>query len=122
MKILVGNLDFGATEELVRSAFELYGPVEYVSIPADTLATPAGYGFALVEMKYPQQADRAIAALNGARLGLWSKGPLFLVAVPQEPRQCSGGPSNPACLSSGVLPSYPAARRRLIFSSSKSAK
>ena len=34
-KVFVGNLDFGATEESIRSAFEAYGAVERVSLMTD---------------------------------------------------------------------------------------
>jgi RNA recognition motif-containing protein len=34
-KLFVGNLDFGATEESIRSAFEAYGAVERVSLMTD---------------------------------------------------------------------------------------
>lgn len=67
-KVFVGNLDFRATEENVRSAFEAYGTVERVSLMTDR-ETGRSRGFAFVEMSDAQEADRAIAGLNGTTLG-----------------------------------------------------
>lgn len=66
--IFVGNLDFGATEDTVRSLFEQYGSVERVSLMTDR-ETGRSRGFAFVEMTDTEEADRAIAALNGANVG-----------------------------------------------------
>lgn len=66
--IFVGNLDFGATEEGVRSLFEAYGQVQRVSIKTDR-DTGRSRGFAFVEMPDEGEAERAIAALNGAQFG-----------------------------------------------------
>lgn len=67
-KVFVGNLDFGATEEAIRSAFEQYGAVERVSLITDR-DTGRSRGFAFVEMSDSQEADQAIAGLNGSNLG-----------------------------------------------------
>lgn len=66
--IFVGNLDFGATEDSIRLMFEEYGAVERVNIVRDR-DTGQPRGFAFVEMTDPAEADRAIAALNGANVG-----------------------------------------------------
>ena len=66
--IFVGNLDFGATEESLRGMFEAHGAVERVSIMTDR-DTGRSRGFAFVEMTNGDEAERAIAALNGANLG-----------------------------------------------------
>jgi len=65
--IFVGNLDFGATEDSLRSLFETHGAVQRVSIMTDR-DTGRSRGFAFVEMTNSDEADRAIAALNGADL------------------------------------------------------
>jgi RNA recognition motif-containing protein len=67
-KIFVGNLDFKATEDSVRSLFEQYGSVERVSLMTDR-DTGRSRGFAFVEMTDPAEADRAINALNGTNFG-----------------------------------------------------
>jgi cold-inducible RNA-binding protein len=66
--IFVGNLDFSATESSIRSLFEPYGNVERVHVVTDR-DTGRSRGFAFVEMSDSSEADRAIAALNGADLG-----------------------------------------------------
>jgi cold-inducible RNA-binding protein len=67
-KIFVGNLDFKATEDAVRSLFEQHGAVERVSVMTDR-ETGRSRGFAFVEMTDPAEAERAIAALNGFNFG-----------------------------------------------------
>ena len=66
--IFVGNLEFGATEDSLRALFEAHGAVERVSIMTDR-DTGRSRGFAFVEMTNADEAERAIAALNGANLG-----------------------------------------------------
>lgn len=66
--IFVGNLDFGATEDGVRSLFEVHGTVQRVSIKTDR-DTGRSRGFAFVEMPNETEAERAIAALNGTQFG-----------------------------------------------------
>ena len=65
--IFVGNLSFGATEEMVRSAFAVHGNVDRVSIVTDRDSGQAR-GFGFVEMSSDAEGDSAIAALNGADL------------------------------------------------------
>ena len=65
--IFVGNLNFGATEESIRSLFESYGAVDRVNLVTDR-DTGRSRGFAFVEMTDSAQAEQAIAALNGTSL------------------------------------------------------
>jgi cold-inducible RNA-binding protein len=65
--IFVGNLDFNATEEAVRSLFERYGAVNSARIMTDR-ETGRSRGFAFVEMEHETEADQAISALNGYTL------------------------------------------------------
>ena len=67
-KIFVGNLDFSATEDQIRTAFEAFGAVERVSVITDR-DTGRSRGFAFVEMTDSGEADRAITGLNGTNLG-----------------------------------------------------
>lgn len=62
--IFVGNLSFRATEESVRELFERYGTVTSARIMTDR-ETGRSRGFAFVEMANSEEADKAIAALNG---------------------------------------------------------
>lgn len=68
MKIFVGNLDFAATEDSIRTLFEPFGAVENVSLVTDR-DTGRSRGFAFVEMTDSAEANRAITALNGTTLG-----------------------------------------------------
>jgi RNA recognition motif-containing protein len=65
--IFVGNLSYGATEDVVRSMFEQYGTVERVNLVTDR-DTGQARGFGFVEMSNSAEADRAIAELNGREL------------------------------------------------------
>ena len=65
--IFVGNLDFNASEEGVRSLFERYGQVNSARIMTDR-ETGRSRGFAFVEMENEGEADQAITALNGYTL------------------------------------------------------
>jgi cold-inducible RNA-binding protein len=65
--IFVGNLDFKATEEGVRSLFERYGVVNSARIMTDR-ETGRSRGFAFVEMENENEANNAINALNGYNL------------------------------------------------------
>ena len=62
--IFVGNLDFHATEEALRSLFERYGTVNSARIMTDR-DTGRSRGFGFVEMANDSEADQAIQALNG---------------------------------------------------------
>ena len=84
--IFVGNLDFGATEESIRSLFQQYGAIERVSLVTDR-DTGRPRGFAFVEMTDPAEADRAIEALNGTDLGGRA-----LNVNEARPKTNSGGP------------------------------
>jgi cold-inducible RNA-binding protein len=66
--IFVGNLDFGATEESIRSLFAPYGAVTNVNVITDR-DTGRSRGFAFVEMTHSGEADNAITALNGKNVG-----------------------------------------------------
>ncbi len=65
--IFVGNLDFHATEESLRSLFERYGVVNSARIMTDR-ETGRSRGFGFVEMANESEADQAINALNGHTL------------------------------------------------------
>ncbi len=65
--IFVGNLDFGATDDTVRTMFEAYGAVDRASVVTDR-DSGRSKGFAFVEMPNDEEGERAIAALNGKEL------------------------------------------------------
>lgn len=65
--IHVGNLSVEATEAGVGAAFAVFGPVQSVSIVRDK-QTGVTRGFGFVHMENSDQADAAIAGLNGTQL------------------------------------------------------
>ena len=65
--VFVGNLSFQTTEDGLRSAFERFGEVLKVNLVTDR-DTGRARGFGFVEMANAEEADRAIAALNGQDL------------------------------------------------------
>lgn len=66
--IFVGNLSFSTTEDELRSLFAGYGSVQRVSIMIDR-DTQRSRGFAFVEMGDDDEAQAAIAKINGTTLG-----------------------------------------------------
>jgi RNA recognition motif-containing protein len=63
-KLYVGNLGYGVTDSDLTKLFEPHGTVESVQIIMDR-DTGRSKGFGFVEMKTDQEAQAAIAALNG---------------------------------------------------------
>ena len=62
--IFVAKLDFGVTKEQLTELFEEYGKVNKANIPTDK-DTGKPRGFAFVEMADAEEANKAIAALDG---------------------------------------------------------
>jgi RNA recognition motif-containing protein len=67
-KIFVGNFSFSTTESELRQWFEPYGAIESVTVVTDR-DTGRSRGFGFVEMTNNNEADAAIAALNGKDMG-----------------------------------------------------
>lgn len=68
MRVYIDNFPLAATEGQLQSLFEGFGTVASVHIVRERPGGPScGYGF--VVMKEPAEAQTAIAALNGFRLG-----------------------------------------------------
>jgi len=67
-KLFVGNLPFTVTEERVRELFTEFGEIQSVTIPTDR-ETGKSRGFAFVEMTNDDDAEKAIAGVNGKREG-----------------------------------------------------
>jgi cold-inducible RNA-binding protein len=66
-RLYVGNLSFNSTADLVREAFASFGEVTDVHLVTDR-ETGRSRGFAFVTMGTPEQAQRAIAEMNGQLL------------------------------------------------------
>jgi cold-inducible RNA-binding protein len=62
--LFVGNLPFGTTEDALRDHFAPFGEVQQVRIMTDR-DTGKSRGFAFVEMAQDEDAEKAIAGLNG---------------------------------------------------------
>lgn len=67
-KLFVGNLSFRTTQDELFDLFTQYGAVESVAIINDR-ETGQPRGFAFVEMANADEAEAAIAALNGTEMG-----------------------------------------------------
>ena len=63
-KLYVGNLSYGVTDSDLLKMFEAHGAVESAQVIMDR-DTGRSKGFGFVEMKNDQEAQAAIAALNG---------------------------------------------------------
>src|SRR5262249_23627572 len=67
-KLYVGNLGYGVTDSDLSKMFEAHGTVESAQVIMDR-DTGRSKGFGFVEMKTEQEAQAAIAALNGQDAG-----------------------------------------------------
>jgi cold-inducible RNA-binding protein len=63
-KIYVGNLSFNTTDEQLADMFQPFGHVSSSRVIKDRF-TDRSRGFGFVEMDNNEEADKAIAALNG---------------------------------------------------------
>lgn len=86
--IFVAKLDYGITSEELRSAFEQYGKVNKVTIATDK-ETGRSKGFAFVEMFQDQEAQEAIAGLDGSTMSGRQ------IAVKQAEERSSGAGAPP---------------------------
>jgi len=66
-KLFVGNLSFNTTENDLQDAFAAHGTVTEANLMMDR-ATGRPRGFAFITMSSPEEAQKAIQALNGANL------------------------------------------------------
>ncbi len=67
-KIYVGNFPFSMTDSELRAMFEPYGAVDSASVVTDR-DTGRSRGFGFVSMTNDEEAERAMAALNGKDSG-----------------------------------------------------
>jgi RNA recognition motif-containing protein len=67
MNIYVGNLDWGVTEDDLKTAFEEFGTVESAKVITDRYSGKSR-GFGFVEMPDDAEAKAAIEALNSKDL------------------------------------------------------
>jgi cold-inducible RNA-binding protein len=89
-KLFVGNLSFDTTENDLQDAFAAHGTVTETNMMMDrATGRPRGFGF--VTMSSPEEAEKAIQALNGAQLG--GRALTVNIARPREDRPPGGGGS-----------------------------
>jgi RNA recognition motif-containing protein len=67
-KLFVGNLSFNTTENDLQEAFAAHGTVVEANLMMDRMSGRSR-GFAFVTMSTPEEAQKAIAAMNGSMLG-----------------------------------------------------
>jgi len=87
-KLFVGNLSFNTTENDLQDAFAAHGTVTEANLMMDR-ATGRPRGFAFVTMSSPEEAQKAIAALNGANMD--GRALTVNEARPREERSGGGG-------------------------------
>jgi RNA recognition motif-containing protein len=87
-KLFVGNLSFNVTENDLQDAFAAHGTVVETNLMMDR-ATGRPRGFAFVTMSTPEEAQKAIDALNGKDLA--GRALTVNVAKPREERSGGGG-------------------------------
>lgn len=86
--LYVGNLPHSTTEAELRNLFEAHGAVEKITLVTDR-DTGRSRGFGFVEMTNANEADKAIAALNGTELG--GRALTINEAKPKSERPRGGG-------------------------------
>jgi cold-inducible RNA-binding protein len=87
-KLFVGNLSFNTTENDLNDAFAAHGTVTETNLMMDRMSgRPRGFGF--VTMSSAEEAQKAIAALNGAQLD--GRALTVNIAKPREERAPGGG-------------------------------
>ena len=87
-KLYVGNLSFNTTENDLQEAFAAHGNVVEAKLMTDR-DTGRGRGFGFVTMSTAEEAQSAIAALNGASID--GRFLTVNVAKPREERAGGGG-------------------------------
>jgi RNA recognition motif-containing protein len=87
-KLFVGNLSFNTTENELQDTFAAHGTVVEANLMMDRMTgRPRGFGF--VTMSSPEEAQKAIDALNGQQLD--GRALTVNVARPREDRPPGGG-------------------------------
>src|SRR4051812_34386054 len=87
-KLYVGNLAYSVTNESLSAMFSAHGQVDSAQVIMDR-ETGRSKGFGFVEMGNAQEADAAIAALDGQENG--GRNLKVNEAKPKEDRSGGGG-------------------------------
>lgn len=87
-RLYVGNLSYNTTQEQLQELFSTHGPVSEVDLIMDKFSgRPRGFAFVTMESK--ENAEAAIAALNGKNLD--GRDLTVNEARPREERAPRGG-------------------------------
>ena len=87
-KLYVGNFSYETSEASIRTLFEPHGEVASVNLITDRdSGRPKGFGF--VEMGSAEEAQKAVAALDGTQLD--GRALKVNEAKPQVPRESRSG-------------------------------
>jgi RNA recognition motif-containing protein len=87
-KLFVGNISFNTTENDLQDAFSAHGTVTEANLMIDRMSgRPRGFGF--VTMSTPEEAQKAIQAMNGASID--GRNLTVNLARPREERSGGGG-------------------------------
>ena len=87
-RLFVGNLSFNTTENDLEDAFAAFGAVTETNLMMDRMTQrPRGFGF--VTMSSAEEAEQAIAGMNGAELD--GRALTVNIARPREERSSGGG-------------------------------
>lgn len=87
-KLFVGNLSFNTTENDLQDAFAAHGTVVETNLMVDRMSgRPRGFGF--VTMGSPEEAQKAIEAMNGTPLD--GRNLTVNIARPKEESGGGGG-------------------------------
>jgi len=87
-KLFVGNLSFNTTENDLQDAFAAHGTVVETNLMMDRMSGRPR-GFAFVTMGSPEEAQKAIDAMNGKQLD--GRALTVNIARPREERPGGGG-------------------------------
>ncbi len=90
-KLYVGGLSYNVTDEQLKQLFATHGTVQSAKVITDKY-TDRSRGFGFVEMGTAEEAEKAIAALNGTQLD--GRSLTVNIAKPREERPARGGGGN----------------------------
>jgi cold-inducible RNA-binding protein len=87
-KLFVGNLSFNTTENDLQDAFAAHGTVTEANLVTDRV-TGRPRGFAFITMSTPEEAQNAVAEMNGKSLD--GRDLTVNAAKPREDRPVGSG-------------------------------
>jgi RNA recognition motif-containing protein len=100
VRLFVGGLSFSTSTDGLREAFARFGPVQSAAVMTDR-ETGRSRGFGFVEMANDQEAEQAIAGLNGSSLDG------RMIRVDRATPRGAGGPPRPRPAGAGPRPDRP---------------